>query len=188
MNKNNVARINTGELALPPGVKRPQKKTAVSLTQPVLSDFVWICHNLPEDEQRQFMALSGATVFDPDQAALNCAGNPGVKWVLVETESGKPLAVGGYTPLRSGVWQSFMLVPEASWESHGREITRQVLKVIKEMKKQGHRLQTLVLQDRAKARAWYARIGLQNEGTLRHYGANGENVEMYSIVQEQENV
>ena len=154
-----------------------------SLADPCLTDFLYVCDNLAEDEQRQFVALSGQP-FDADEAAISCHMAPGPKWVML-AEDGKPLAVGGYTLIRKGVWQSWMLAPESSWESHGQEITGYVNEVRKGMLKQGHRLQTLVLSDRAKARAWYGRIGLEHEGTLRAYGANGEDIEMYSTIAEE---
>ena len=156
----------------------------LELTQPVLSDFLQICHNLPSDEQRQINALSGMEVYDADATALNCANMSGLKWVLLNGK--QPLAVGGYALLRRGVWQSFMLVPDQSWEDWGKEITQKVIEVQKEMKNQGHRIQTLCLSDRAKARAWYDRIGLKHEATLHKYGANGEDVEMYVLDQEGE--
>ncbi len=164
-------------------MKKTKQNKSTSLADPCLTDFLYICDNLPEDEQRQFAALSGVP-FDADNAAINCQLAPGPKWVML-AEDGKPLAVGGYSQIRKGVWQSWMLAPESSWESHGTEITEHVNTVRKQMQKQGHRLQTLVLSDRAKARAWYGRIGLEHEGTLRAYGANGENIEMYSTITEE---
>ena len=41
----------------------------LELAQPVLSDFIYICHNLPSDEQRQINALSGMEVYDAEQTA-----------------------------------------------------------------------------------------------------------------------
>jgi hypothetical protein len=154
----------------------------LELTEPVLSDFLYICHNLPSDEQRQINALSGMEVYDADATALNCANMNGYKWVILHGK--QPLAVGGCALLRRGVWQTFMLVPDQSWEDWGKEITQKVIELQKEMKKQGHRIQTLCLSDRAKARAWYDRIGLKHEATLHKYGANGEDVEIYVVDQE----
>lgn len=155
------------------------------MATPTLSDLTWICHNLPHDEERQFLALSGGDEFNGDEAAIGCFNLRGPKWVMLMKDSGMPLGAGGYFPIRPGVWQSWMLVPQDSWESHGKEITEIVDKIVREMTKQGHRLQTLVLSDRTQARLWYGRIGLEQEATLRAYGANGEDFEMYSIVTEE---
>lgn len=155
-------------------------KQTTSLADPCLPDYMYVCDNLPEDEVRQFEAMSGQK-YDADEAAISCHMASGPKWVML-SEEGKPLAIGGYSPVRPGVWQSWMLVPESSWESHGTEVTEHVNTVRKQMQEQAHRLQTYVLSDRAKARAWYGRIGLEHEGTLRAFGANGEDFELYSTM------
>lgn len=161
-------------------MEKTKHNKPTSLADPCLPDYMYICDNLPEDEMRQFVAMSGQN-FNSDEAAISCHMASGPKWVMLD-DDGRPLAVGGYAPVRQGVWQSWMLVPESSWESHGTEITEHVNTVRKQMQKQGHRLQTLVLSDRAKARAWYGRIGLEHEGTLRAYGANKEDFDMYSTM------
>ena len=156
------------------------KQISVTLAEPTLTDFMYICDNLPEDELRQFEAMSGQP-FDPDEAAIGCHMSSGPKWVAISTE-GKPLAIGGCSQLRKGVWQTWMLVPDSTWKTHARDLTKQVLFLQKEMQKQGHRIQTLVLSDRERAKAWYDTLGLECEGTLREYGAGGEDFDMYSTV------
>jgi len=39
-----------------------------------------------------------------------------------------------------------------------------------------------VLSDRERAKTWYDTLGLEYEGTLREYGAGGEDFDMYSTV------
>ena len=156
------------------------KQNSVTLAQPSLTDFMYICDNLPEDEMRQFEAMSGQP-FDADEAAISCHMAPGPKWVAIN-EEGKPLAVGGCSELRPDVWQTWMLVPNSTWETDGRGLTEHVLLLQKEMQKRGHRIQTLVLSDRERAKAWYDTLGLECEGTLRAYGAGGEDFDMYSTI------
>ena len=95
------------------------KAAETHVTTPSLSDLVWVCHNLPEDEKDQFLALNGEDEYDGDEAALGAFRTGGPKWVLAQNDNGMPLACGGYTLLRPEVWQSWMLVPEASWKTHG---------------------------------------------------------------------
>jgi len=156
------------------------KQNSVTLAEPSLTDFMYICDNLPEDELRQFEAMSGEA-FDPDEAAISCHLAPGPKWVAIDKE-GRPLAVGGCSQLRKGVWQTWMLVPDSTWETHARDLTKHVAALQKQMQDQGHRIQTLVLSDRERAKAWYDTLGLECEGTLREYGAGGEDFDMYSTV------
>ena len=156
------------------------KQNSVTIAQPSLTDFMYICDNLPEDEMRQFEAMSSQP-FDADEAAISCHIAPGPKWVAIN-EEGKPLAVGGCSQLRQGVWQTWMLVPDSTWKTDGRDLTEHVLSLQKEMQKQGHRIQTLVLSDRERAKAWYDTLGLEYEGTLRAYGAGGEDFDMYSTI------
>lgn len=156
------------------------KHDSITMVQPCLTDLMYICDNLPEDEILQFQAMSG-NQYDPDEAAIACHMAPGPKWLAIDSE-GKPLAVGGCSQLRVGVWQTWMLVPDATWKTHARELTGQVMALQKEMQKQGHRIQTLVLSDRKRAKVWYGTLGLEYEGTLREYGAGGEDFDMYSTV------
>ncbi len=156
------------------------KQSSVTLAQPSLTDFMYICDNLPEDELRQFEAMSGEP-FDSDEAAISCHMAPGPKWVAINRE-GRPLAVGGCSQLRKGVWQTWMLVPDSTWETNARDLTKQVAMLQSKMQEEGHRIQTLVLSDRVRAKAWYDTLGLECEGTLREYGAGGEDFDMYSTV------
>ncbi len=159
---------------------KKSKQNSITMTQPSLTDFMYICDNLPEDEIRQFEAMSGQP-FDPDEAAISCHCAPGPKWVGID-EEGKPLAVGGCSQLRAGVWQTWMLVPDSTWETHARDVTKRCAEIQKHMKDQGHRIQTLVLSDRERAKAWYGTLGLKCEGTLHQYGAGGEDFDVYSVV------
>jgi hypothetical protein len=156
------------------------KQNSVTLAQPSLTDFMYICDNLPEDELRQFEAMSGEA-FDADEAAISCHLAPGPKWVAIN-EEGRPLAVGGCSQLRKGVWQTWMLVPDSTWETDARDLTKHVAALQSKMQDEGHRIQTLVLSDRVRAKAWYDTLGLECEGTLRGYGAGGEDFDMYSTV------
>jgi len=161
-------------------MKKTKQNKPTQVVQPSLTDYIYICDNLPADEIEQIAAMTGQ-VFDPDEAAINCHLVPGPKWLIID-EEGRPLVVGGCMQLRKGVWQTWMLVPDMTWETHAREVTEIVLSLQKQMQEQGHRIQTLVLSSRERARTWYGTLGLEHEGTLRAYGTGGEDFEMYSTV------
>ena len=60
-------------------------------------------------------------------------------------------------------------------------VTRCTIEVIQGMLKAEHvhRIETLVLASREKARAWYNTVGLEYESTLRNFGVNGEDAALY---------
>lgn len=150
------------------------------ITDTTLIDLLLVCKELPADEIEQIKAFSGNENFDPEDSAAQIYTSDRIKWTCRIKETGEPLVVAGYFQVGVGVWRSYMLARELAWTKYGAEVTKHVNSVIESMAKQPNiRLETICLASRKKARAWYERIGLEYESTLRSYGANGEDAVMY---------
>ena len=151
--------------------------------KPSLSDILLICDRLPEDEREQYEAFTGDR-FDRDRMALGLASKSGPSWVL--TAAGAPLCAAGFDYIRPGVWQDWMVNTPEAFGQHWRATTRHVRRVMDAMLDQTdtHRLQCVSLASRIHAHRWYAVLGLAPEGTLRAYGANGEDAIMFSRVKD----
>jgi RimJ/RimL family protein N-acetyltransferase len=150
------------------------------LVQPLLIDFVRICHELSDDERRQWVALSDGQPFDPEAMAIQLAAAAGPRWALVQAD-GAPLVIGGFSYLRPGVWQDWLIGTPSAWETHWRAISKHCRRVIDRMlETEAHRIQCISLADRTRAHAWYRVLGYRQEGLLRGYGANGEDAIMFA--------
>lgn len=149
------------------------------LREPGLGDFIFVLSKLPEDEIEQYEAFSGAQ-FDIGTVAAQYFLQGGPSWVVCYGEN--PLVVGGFSMVREGVWQDWMFTtPEAWTPQHWKPITRRCRKVMDAMlRSEAHRLQCVSLSSRVQAHRWYRTLGLELEGTLRCYGAGGENAMMFS--------
>ena len=80
--------VSTGGLPL----SKP-KAPKTTLTTPNLSEITYICHNLPEDEKDQFLAISGEDEFDADEAAVITYSAPGsvpIGWYQTSTHYRAP--------------------------------------------------------------------------------------------------
>lgn len=164
---------------LPPPVALQNLTT---LTKPLLADYIYCAHYLPEDQRRQWVALWDGKPYDSERLAIMLASRPGPKWALVE-QDGKPVCIGGYDMIREGVWQDFLIGSVEGWQNHWRSITKHCRRVMDVMlKTEAWRLQTVSLADRTRAHQWYRTLGLEYEGTLRAYGANGEDCFMFSRI------
>src|SRR5262245_36994668 len=129
---------------------------------------------LPADERAVFEAHTGEA-FDPEQFMVGLAeatGGYGSHFTFWDGE--KAIAAGGFIPQRPGVVRTWFVAPEETWQTHGKELTEWCAKLIQQQldEKLAHRVETVTLVDRIKARAWYERIGLNYESTLRGFGAN----------------
>lgn len=162
---------------LPPSTPR-----LTALVKPMLADYVVICHQLPEDERRQFEALSDGEPYDPERHAITLASTPGPRWALVGT-NGEALAIGGFTYIRPLVWQDWLIGTPAAWTHHWRTISKHCRRMLDRMlETEAHRIQCVSLADRTAAHHWYRVLGYEREGVLRCYGANGEDAVMFSRV------
>jgi hypothetical protein len=142
-------------------------------TDPWLSDFLIVCSKLPKDEREQLEAFSGEP-YTVDGAAMGNYTVPGPKWV-VKDENGEPICIGGFVPMRKGVWRDFMLTTPAAWEKHWFGITRYARRAMDAMlySKQAHRLECIAHHSREEAFKWYKVLGYHREATLHGYCANG---------------
>ncbi len=137
-----------------------------------------VLEHMPEDEKTLFKAMTGDD-FDTENVLVGLADLPGTHHIIWAGET--PVAIGGFIPQRKGVVRTWFIAPDAAWAEHGRELTDLCRKLLKGMLEDGlaHRIETVTLADRAKARAWYERIGLVFESTQRAYGSGGEDAVMY---------
>lgn len=153
------------------------------LESPGLETFLAVCRDLPKEERRQYEALSGLE-YSADDMAASLTLIAGPKWGIV-TARGEPLAVGGYTQERPGVWRSWMLARDPCWADYAEAVTQVVNGVMGVMftDMKATRLETQCLADRAQARRWYEKhLGLQCEGVFRAAGVNQEDVAVYAKV------
>ena len=155
-------------------------------SNPFLLDFIKVCAQLPQDEIEQLEAISGQP-YTIDGAVLGNFSIPGPKWVA--KDGGEPIAIGGFTPLRPGVWQDFMLNTPKGFAEHWFTLTRNSRRVMNAMfaSGQAHRLECIVPASRLVARPelvrWYEVLGYNLEATLYGYCANGADAIIFSRVQ-----
>lgn len=144
-----------------------------------------VCGQMREDEQLQYMVCTGATEYDPQEAARNFINCDGIKFTLVD-DDGMPVVIGGYTQPGLGRWSSWMAGTDAGWGQHWVSITRAARWLMSELIRTGaRRIETVALASRTKANEWHERsLGLKLEGVARKYGQNGEDLAVYAWVQE----
>lgn len=164
----------------------PPVRTKWRLTAPTLQDLVVLCAQMRPDEIAQWHALvdpdcylpSGR--FDFEKAAVLLYQLPGLKFSLF---CGNTLVVaGGYFDNGNGVYRSWMVGTMETWQKHWRSITEAANFVMECMLEDGiRRLETLALSSRTLTGRWYTKgLKMTEEGVLRAYGTNGENVTVYS--------
>lgn len=152
------------------------------IAKPLLLDFVYVCHRLPEDQRRQWVALSDGQPYDAERMAVSLYSRVCPKWALIDVDT-TPLAIGGYDMIREGVWQDWLIGTEDAWQRHWRAITKHCKRVMDMMlEHEAHRLQTVALAERTMAHKWFRVLGLQYEGTLRGYGHSGEDCMMFARI------
>jgi hypothetical protein len=156
-------------------------------TNPFLLDFLKVCWQLPQDERDQLEAFTGQP-FDIDGAAIGNFTVPGPKWVAKESPEAEPVAVGGLSQQRPGVWRDYMLnTPAAFDKAHWFTMTRHCRRAINAALANGaHRIECVIPAPRLAARPelsrWYAAIGYNREATLHGYCANGADAVIFSKV------
>lgn len=152
-----------------------------------LADLHHICKNLPEDEREVWEAMTGEP-YQPDEATTMAFKFPGMHWIVV-TEEGIPLAAGGFIRQRRGVFRTWFFAVPSAWD-HGADLTALVKGVIQQLLNEGlaHRVETVTLLSRRRARKWYEQLDLKEESTLRGYTVTGEDAVMYVATRNVENV
>lgn len=153
----------------------------LTLVKPMLADFLYVCHQLPDAQRRQFEILNGVDAYDPERSALDLASRIGPKWAVVK-QDGQPVAVGGLNMVIPGVWQDFLISTEECWQQYAKSVTRFVDDIAAQLLVSGEarRIQAVTLATNTQIRGWYELIGMNYEGTLRAYGAHGEDAVMYA--------
>ena len=149
---------------------------------PEIEHYVTICRDLPQDERAQYEALNGSA-YDADELAAIMLLIGGPKWTILAGEADEPIAAGGYTQERPGVWRSWMLARPSCWTQYAEEVTSICNGAMEMMFSdfKAHRLETTCLASRAKARRWYERhLGLQCEGIMRAAGVGKQDVAIYA--------
>jgi hypothetical protein len=157
----------------------------LALAQPTMLDLLRLCHDARPDEREQYEELSGIE-WIPDEVAGDFFSREGVKFVLLDNDN-FPIVAGGYSPVVSGVFDSWMVGTMKTWDVHWRSITKYTRKVMDLMfaEANARRLQTSVLASRFQACDWYVRgLKMQPEGILRGFGVNGADMAMYARIRE----
>lgn len=155
------------------------------LARPMLQDFAYLAARLPESEQAQWCAATGAAEFDADACARDFAKAGPLQWVLLGPDN-LPLYACGGNEVAPGVLQTWALGSEAGWKAHGRAITKATRRLIDAMLEEGYRrVQTVAHADRRDAHVWYMRgLGMKHEGVLRKANADGSDAAMFARVKE----
>ena len=154
-------------------------------TNPTLLDFINVCIRLPQDERDQLEAFTGEP-YSIDGAAIGNFTVPGPKWVAKDNDD--VIAIGGFVPLRPGVWQDFMLNTPDGFAKHWFQLTRASRRCMNAMfqSKQAHRVECIVPARRVALRPelerWYKVLGYNREATLYGYCANGADAIIFSRV------
>jgi len=148
-----------------------------------LTVLVYLCERMREDEVMQYLALTGRSEYDPHRAAAEFYGAGEIKWAVCDKDF-RPICAGGYEPLTPGVYQSWMVGTQKGWDEDWQVIHRATRYGIQQLMDHGvRRLQTNGLSSRTAALAWYEKLGMKFEGTMKHFGQKGEDVAMYAITQ-----
>lgn len=146
-----------------------------------LADFAFIAPQLRADEVEQFMAMTGAYVYDPDVAARTFSAITGPAWALVAGD-GRPYLLGGFQQVRPGVANVWLMGTEAGWATHWRTITKTVKRVLRDMLEGAfHRIELVVLASRIQTMGWYSRLGFEREGVMKGWFANCSDAVAFSM-------
>lgn len=151
------------------------------LTAPLLQDYAYIAARMRDDERAQFLAFSGLPEYDPDACALACANLSGPAWLVLRDD--EPVLVGGFDPIRPGVYEGWQMGTDAGWQQHGLEITRMTRRINDDMLAGDgvHRLQLCAMTGREQTFDWYQRgLGYAREATLVGFCADGQDAVMFA--------
>lgn len=155
----------------------------VRFAVPMVEDLGYLARNMRDDERDQFAAMVGAGTYDARVAARAYVMTAGPSWVLID-RADRPFAAGGFSEVRPGVWDAWGIGTPEAWVHHWRTITRHCRKAIDDMLAvDAHRVQIVALASRTEAHIWYRRgLGMQEEGYLRGYCADGSDAVVFSKV------
>lgn len=156
----------------------------IQLAAPIMEDLSFVARRMREDERAQWCALTGRDEYDPDLCARGLARLDGPAFCLVS--EGLPFCVGGFEPIRPGVYQTWMAGTPEGWEQHWRAITKHSRRLMAQLlATDAHRVQTYALASRKQAHEWYARgLGQSFEAIHRCLFADGQDAVCYARVRE----
>jgi hypothetical protein len=156
----------------------------IRLGAPIVQDFAYVAANMRPDEIEQYLALTGLPEYVPDVAARSWVASPGSQFVMVGRD-GLPVLVGGFAPVRRGVFEGWLAGTQHGWASHWRAMTKVCRGLMDDLLDTGgaHRIETFALAGRTQAHGWYERsLLMQREGVLRGYFADGQDAIVFSRV------
>lgn len=125
-------------------------------------------------------ADSAATMDRPDMApALEWLENTGNGATLFSEDRKTVLGVLGAVPTLPGICEVFV-IPSKEQAAHPHAFARAVRAQLYTLKPKFRRIQAVAKIDSFHAR-WLSWLGFVCEGTLRKYGTNGEDMNMWSL-------
>lgn len=142
-----------------------------------------LAERMRADEIAHWLAMSGATAYDPEVAARGFMATPGLAFVVIGGD-GVPAAAGGFQEGLPGVWHGWMAGSAEGWATHWRAITKATRWLMGQLFEQGaRRLCVDTIASRTDATDWYAdALGMRYEGTHRAAGARGEDIVTYARI------
>ncbi len=157
----------------------------VNLCIPTLYDYLWIAERMREDEREQFCAFTGMMQYDANVAARAYVNTPGVAYALADGR-GLAFAIGGFEPVRPGVYATWGIGTPEGWANYGWAITRECRRRFKAyFASDAHRIELTALASRTQAHDWYERgLGMRREGVHTHYAADGSDAITFAATRE----
>lgn len=155
----------------------------LKIAVPMVSDAAFLAHRMRADEIAQFLAVHGLTRYDPEQAARTFIAAPGESYVLLD-DANLPVLMGGFIPIRPGVYEGWQVGTDELWAKHWRLICKVSRRMIDGFFERDdvHRIQICAVASReSKTFMWYERgLGMQREALIRRYCGNGEDAIMFA--------
>lgn len=151
---------------------------------PTLLDFIKVVARADEDQIAHFTEMTGQE-WDIDRVAIGNWSVP-LKWCI--SRGRDPLCVGGFVPMRPGVYRDFFIfAPEAFTKENWFHVTRICRRIMDSMLLSGvHRLECVAPAARIAARPdlekWYKILGYNKEGLRHGYCATGADAISYARV------
>ena len=147
--------------------------TGCRLSLPTLRDFAWVAERMRPDEIDQWTAKTGAA-YHAEACAMAMANTAGPHFALVDA-AGYPVGVGGFDPVRPGVYECWAAGTLEGWDAHWRAITLTCARMMRRLFADGaHRIQTTALSSRTRAHEWYERgLSMHREGEHPGWFADG---------------
>lgn len=153
----------------------------MKLTEPTLTDALYIAHHLREEHRRELQALRSEKL-DFDALAVEAMGFAGRGLSWTAWHESRPVALFGVTEVRRGVYASFILATD-DFPAVILPLTRFAVKVYRHLARSGraHRIETTSYGGNADAHRWIRLMGGREEARLTGYGVNGEDFLMFKV-------